>query len=156
MDNPRAKRIIAKAALMLKYLRGTIDLKDATDTIFEEPTRLTQSFYNICRGYALMHYRTHIIVNDVESVLAVMLDSAPPERKKLLLALLEQNGEIDADQYMKISKHSHERVKDEFTNFEILNIVESIQDNAVKKIKLKPEFAWLLNKKILNMIQLHN
>ena len=156
MDNPRAKRIIAKAALMLKYLRGTIDLKDATDTIFEEPTRLTQSFYNICRGYALMHYRTHIIVNDVESVLAVMLDSAPPERKKLLLALLEQNGEIDADQYMEISKHSHERVKDEFTNFEILNIAESIQDNAVKKIKLKPEFAWLLNKKILNMIQLHN
>ena len=57
---------------------------------------------------------------------------------------------------MKISKHSHERVKDEFTNFEILNIAESIQDNAVKKIKLKPEFAWLLNKKILNMIQLHN
>ncbi len=156
MDNPRAKRIIAKAALMLKYLRGTIDLKDATDTIFEEPTRLTQSFYNICRGYALMHYRTHIIVNDIESVLAVMLDSAPPERKKLLLALLEQNGEIDADQYMEISKHSHERVKDEFTNFEILNIAEPIQDNAVKKIKLKPEFSWLLNKKILNMIQLHN
>ena len=156
MDNPRAKRIIAKAALMLKCLRGTIDPKDATDTIFEEPTRLTQSFYNICRGYALMHYRTRIILNDVESVLVIMLDSAPPERKKLLLALLEQNGEIDADQYMEISKHSHERVKDEFTNFEILNIAESIQDNAVKKIKLKPEFAWLLNKKILNMIQLHN
>jgi len=156
MDNPRAKRIIAKAALMLKCLRGTIDPKDATDTIFEEPTRLTQSFYNICRGYALMHYRTRIILNDVESVLVIMLDSAPPERKKLLLALLEQNGEIDADQYMEISKHSHERVKDEFTNFEILNIAESIQDNAVKKIKLKPEFSWLLNKKILNMIQLHN
>ena len=156
MDNPRAKRIIAKAALMLKCLRGTIDPKDATDTIFEEPTRLTQSFYNICRGYALMHYRTRIILNDVESVLVIMLDSAPPERKKLLLALLEQNGEIDTDQYMEISKHSHERVKDEFTNFEILNIAESIQDNAVKKIKLKPEFAWLLNKKILNMIQLHN
>ena len=156
MDNPRAKRIIAKAALMLKCLRGTIDPKDATDTIFEEPTRLTQSFYNICRGYALMHYRTRIILNDVESVLVIMLDSAPPERKKLLLALLGQNGEIDADQYMEISKHSHERVKDEFTNFEILNIAESIQDNAVKKIKLKPEFAWLLNKKILNMIQLHN
>ena len=34
-----------------------------------------------------------------------MLDSAPPERKKLLLALLEQNGEIDADQYMEMSKH---------------------------------------------------
>ena len=155
-DNPQARRIIAKAALMLKSLRGTIDPKDATNTIFEEPTRLTQSFYNICRGYALMHDRTHIIINDVESVLAVMLDSAPPERKKLLLALLEQNGEIDADQYMEISKHSHKRVLDEFTNFEILNIAEFIQDNAVKKIKLKPEFSWLLNKKILKMIKLHN
>ena len=137
---------------MLKSLRGTIDPKDATNTIFEEPTRLTQSFYNICRGYALMYDRTHIIFNDVESALAVMLDSAPSERKKLLLALLKQNGEIDSEQYMEISKHTHKKVQDEFTNFEILNIVEFIQDNAIKKIKLKPEFSWLLNKKILRMI----
>jgi len=156
MDNLQAQRIIVKAALMLKSLRGTIDPKDATNTIFEEPTRLTQSLYNICRGFALMHARTRIIVNDVESVLAVMLDSAPAERKKLLLALLKQNGEIDTDQYMEISKHNYKRVLDEFTNFEILNIVEFIQDNAVKKIRLKPEFSWLLNKKILKMIKLHN
>jgi len=156
MDEQSAKQLIVRAALMLKSLRGTIDPKDATNTIFEEPTRLTQSFYNICRGYALMNDRTHIIFNDVESALAVMLDSAPPERKKLLLALLKQNGEIDTDQYAKISKHIYKRVQDEFTNFEILNIVDFIQDNAVKKIKLKPEFSWLLNKKILNMIKLHN
>ena len=156
MDNPQAKRMIVRAALMLKSLRGTIDPKDATNTIFEEPTRLTQSFYNICRGYALMHDRTHVIFNDVESVLAVMLDSAPPERKKLLLALLEQNGEIDTDQYMEMSKHGHKRVLDDFTNFETLNIVEFVQGNTVKKIKLKPEFSWLLDKKIIMMIKLHN
>jgi len=104
----------------------------------------------------LMHDRTHVIFNDVESVLAVMLDSAPPERKKLLLALLEQNGEIDADQYMEMSKHGYKRVLDDFTNFETLNIVEFVQDNTVKKIKLKPEFSWLLDKKILKMIKLHN
>ena len=127
----------------------------ATITDFEQ-LRLTQSLYNICRGYALMHDRIHITINDVESVLAVMLDSAPPERKKLLLALLKHNGEIDADQYMEMSKHNHKRILDEFTNFEILNIVEFIQDNAVKKIKLKPEFSWLLDKKILKMIKLHN
>jgi len=55
-----------------------------------------------------------------------------------------------------VKNHNYKRVQDEFTNFKILNIVELIQDNAMKKIKLKPEFAWLLNKKILNMIQLHN
>jgi len=103
-----------------------------------------------------MHDRTHVIFNDVESVLAVMLDSSPPERKKLLLALLEQNGEIDADQYMEMSKHGYKRVLDDFTNFETLNIVEFVQDNTVKKIKLKPEFSWLLDKKILKMIKLHN
>ena len=156
MDNPRAKHIIVRAALMLKSLRGTIDPKDATNTIFEEPTRLTQSFYNICRGYALMHDRTHIIFNDVESVLAIMLDSAPPERKKLLLVLLEQNGEIDADQYMEIAKRSHKRVLEDFTNFETLNIVDLIQDSSVKRIRLKPEFSWLLDKKIIMMIKLHN
>jgi hypothetical protein len=156
MDEQSAKQLIVRAALMLKSLRGTIDPKDATNTIFEEPTRLTQSFYNICRGYALMHDRTHVTVNDVESILAVMLDSAPPERKKLLLALLEQNGEIDADQYMEMSKHGYKRVLDDFTNFETLNIVEFVQDNTVKKIKLKPEFSWLLDKKILKMIKLHN
>ena len=85
-----------------------------------------------------------------------MLDSAPSERKKLLLALLEQNGEIDADQYMEMSKHSHKRVLDDFTNFETLNIVDLIQDSSVKRIKLKPEFSWLLDKKILKMIKLHN
>ena len=156
MDERSAKQLIVRAALMLKSLRGTIDPKDATNTIFEEPTRLTQSFYNICRGYALMHDRTHVIFNDVESVLAVMLDSAPPERKKLLLALLEQNGEIDTDQYMEMSKHGHKRVLDDFTNFETLNIVEFVQGNTVKKIKLKPEFSWLLDKKIIMMIKLHN
>jgi len=156
MDEQSAKQLIVRAALMLKSLRGTIDPKDATNTIFEEPTRLTQSFYNICRGYALMHDRTHVIFNDVESVLAVMLDSAPPERKKLLLALLEQDGEIDTDQYMKMSNHGYKRVLDDFTNFETLNIVEFVLDNAMKKIKLKPEFSWLLDKKILKMIKLHN
>ena len=127
----------------------------ATITDFEQ-LRLTQSLYNICRGYALMHDRIHITVNDVESILTVMLDSAPPERKKLLLALLEQNGEIDADQYMEMSKHGYKRVLVDFTNFETLNIVEFVQDNTVKKIKLKPEFSWLLDKKILKMIKLHN
>ena len=156
MDEQSAKQLIVRAALMLKSLRGTLDPKDATNTIFEEPTRLTQSFYNICRGYALMHDRTHIIVNDVESILAVMLDSAPPERKKLLLALLKLNGEIDADQYMEISKYSHKRIIDEFTNFETLNIVELVEDNSVKRIRLKLEFSWLLDKKILKMIKLHN
>jgi hypothetical protein len=57
---------------------------------------------------------------------------------------------------MEMSKHNHKRILDEFTNFEILNIAEFIQDNAVKKIKLKPEFSWLLNKKILKMIKLHD
>jgi len=151
-----AKRLIVRAALMLKSLRGTIDPKDATNTIFEEPTRLTQSLYNICRGYALMHDRIHITINDVESILTVMLDSAPPERKKLLLALLKQNGEIDADQYTEMSKHNYKRVLYDFTNFETLNIVEFVQDNTVKKIKLKPEFSWLLDKKIIMMIKLHN
>ena len=103
-----------------------------------------------------MHDRTHIIFNDVESILVVMLDSAPPERKKLLLALLEQNGEIDADQYMEIAKRSHKRVLEDFTNFETLNIVDLIQDSSVKKIRLKPEFSWLLDKKIIMMIKLHN
>ena len=141
---------------MLKSLRGTIDPKDATNTIFEEPTRLTQSLYNICRGYALMHDRIHVTVSDVESILTVMLDSAPPERKKLLLALLKQDGEIDADQYIEMSKHNHKRVLDDFTNFETLNIVELVEDNSVKRIRLKLEFSWLLDKKILKMIKLHN
>ena len=84
------------------------------------------------------------------------MDSAPPERKKLLLALLKLNGEIDADQYMEISKYSHKRIIDEFTNFETLNIVELVEDNSVKRIRLKLEFSWLLDKKILKMIKLHN
>ena len=42
------------------------------------------------------------------------------------------------------------------TDFETLNIVEFVQDNTVKKIKMKPEFSWLLDKKILKMIKLHN
>ena len=74
----------------------------------------------------------------------------------MLLALLEQNGEIDADQYMEMSKHGYQRILDDFTNFETLNIVEFVQDNVVKKIKLKPEFSWLLDKKIIMMIKLHN
>jgi len=55
-----------------------------------------------------------------------------------------------------MSKHGYKRVLDDFTNFETLNIVEFVQDNTVKKIKLKPEFSWLLDKKILKMIKLHN
>jgi len=55
-----------------------------------------------------------------------------------------------------VENHNCKRVEDEFTNFKILNIVEFVQDNTVKKIKLKPEFSWLLDKKILKMIKLHN
>jgi len=54
---------------------------------------------------------------------------------------------------MEISKHSHKRVLDDFTNFETLNIVEFVQDNTVKKIKLKLEFSWLLDERIIMMIK---
>ena len=90
MDDPQAKRIIVRA-LMLKSLRGTIDPKDYQYN-FEETDYHLQHLSWLC----IDARKNTRYVHD-ESILAVMLDSAPPERKKLLLALFKQMVS-DADQ----------------------------------------------------------
>ena len=142
-------------------MRGTIDPSLSTP-IFEEPTRLTESFYNISRGNGVLCDRIHITAADVEPVVAIMADSAPAPRRYLLLSLLNHQGELDTNEYIEISKLGRKTVLEKFTEMKTLGIIEyakngsSASNNATKKISLNPEFSWMQNKKILRMLHRPN
>ena len=150
-DSKQTIRLCAKAARCLKSLRATIDAGDGT-AMAEDASRLAQLFHNLTKGSALMEFRTHIEFSDVVGVLALMIDSAPTQRRNLFLALLNNHGELDSKRYMELSKLDSKRVHKDFVEFKILNLVDMKSDGTTRKIKLKAEFFWILDRKILAMI----
>ncbi|MHB8155592.1 MAG: hypothetical protein ACYDFR_06050, partial [Candidatus Omnitrophota bacterium] len=58
----------------------------------EGPLRIASSFHNLVRGHALVCGRTEINIEDIPFALKLALDSAPEDRTKIFLQLINKNG----------------------------------------------------------------
>jgi len=175
-DNTEAQTKIGKFARLLCQLRGILNMYVSEEPnpltgevrreakfsrpIIEKPTRISWRLYNYARANAVNNERTRLEMEDVESLIPIVLSSAPEDRLMAFRYLLHKNGECtrtDLVQDLKMSKTNAYRC---MTILEHLNLVtvEKEQTNTLggtqfaNKMKLKKRLLWLLKEPLPPMI----
>ncbi len=160
-DNREYIKIITRCAKLLAKLRGTIVVWKELDgegneyshnpPVIEKPDRITQLFYNLCRGHALVSGRTQIDRADLKLILELAIDSCPPTRAKFFRRLLENNGVMKTSEVVTALKCTSPTAAKEMMALEILDIchINYEKDGGVgaaeKTINLNKEFGWFLS-----------
>lgn len=161
-NDPREYRlIIGKCAKLLSKLRGVINLwqdrsEDGTSytytsPVIEQPDRINQLFYNLCRGHAVACGRRQINEVDLKLIVELAVDSAPTIRARFFRQLLECNGQMRTNQVESSLQCSKPTALKEMEILKILGVcnVEKSDDQIVgepeKIIKLSYDFKWFLS-----------
>ncbi len=160
-DEQKLKLIIARCAHLLAKLRGVINVwkewgEDGKEFSYypptiEKPDRINQLFYNLCRGYALVHGRMQIGQEDLRPIVELAVDSAPPIRAKLFRKLLENNGRMETGEVMAALNCSRPTALKEMEVMRILGVCDIIQNSRgevgepEKTIALTDGFRWFLS-----------
>ncbi len=155
-ENPQYLSIIARCAILLSKLRGTInvyrdrysDSQELIHTIpvIEKPDRINQLFYNLCRGHALINGRNKVEKEDLKLPLEIAFDSAPTTRARLFRKLLEYNGQMKTTDVEKELNCSKPTAINEMEALKILGVVSiSEGDYGEKAITLSEKLNWFLS-----------
>ncbi len=152
-------KIIARCAILLSKLRGTINIwkdssqsgeaYDHTNVVIEKPDRINLLLYNLCRSHALACGRTYINHEDLKLAIEITIDSAPNVRANLIRKLLEKEGELKTTQIEVTLKCSKPTALKEMEKLRLLGVVYvkdlSLLDDSEKEIKLISELEWFLS-----------
>lgn len=166
LDSEEYLGVIADCALLLSKLRGVIKFaKDSesgnlelTDPLIEDPSRINQLLYNLCRAHAIVCGRTHIEKDDLKVVLAVALDSAPERRSKIVKRLFEKGGKLQTSEVEVIIGKSQDTALREMKKLKYLGVVSfsslSPTDCTQAEITINGEFQWFLSEDCKEIIGL--
>lgn len=161
-DETEAREVIARMAMLLPKLRGTIEYqyenpedenKDVyTSAQVEEPWRCNQILYNVTRGRAMLHGRTYVTKADLPMTIKIALNSAPTDRVNLISYLLERNGTINTKQLSECQGVSSNIALRTMKSLRIIGLVEMTSvpsglggGQPMKQITLKDEHKWFLS-----------
>lgn len=151
--------IIAKCAKLLAKLRGVIQVwkdKYEDDTEYnhtvpvkEQPDRINQLFYNLCRGHALISGRTQIDQTDLKLIIELAIDSANTVRAKLFRKLVENDGKMTTTQVEYALNCSKPTALKEMEMLKLLGVCDLTVDynnhgvgNDEKIVILTKDFMW--------------
>jgi hypothetical protein len=166
-DDVKARRQIARLALLIKRLRGVVNVEDTEDTqgssygytvpIIEESWRANQQLYNLARGHALIEGRNYIALEDIPLLIKVVLSTAPITRVAVFEMLIANDGTLKTLDIQEGIGISHHTVHKAMTELELLGLVdvqeEGDYDTAPKIITLKPEYNWCLGRQFKQLRQ---
>ncbi len=159
-DSQQYKIIIAKCAKLLAKLRGVIQVwkergQDNEEfehsvPIIENPDRINQLLYNLCRGHALISGRTQLYEDDLRLIVELAIDSAAFNRAALFRAVLARGGQINTSQVMQDLNCSRPTALKEMEALKILGICglqeESGRPGEPEKILLlQKHFLWFVS-----------
>ncbi len=161
-DESELMLIIARCAKLLAKLRGVIHVYEKKSQsgevsyeyrppVIENPDRIIQLFYNLCRGHAVVCGRKQISSDNLSLIIELAIDGAPTARAKLFRGLLVNNGLMKTSDVKKCLFCSAPTAHKEMETLEILGIasVTAESDGSVgepeKRIKLRDEFKWFLS-----------
>lgn len=166
-DSQELKIIIARCARLLAKLRGVINVwkehsEDGSDLSFtspiiEQPDRINQLFYNLCRGHAIGCGRPNINNDDLRLVVELAIDSAPTIRSKLFRALLDNNGIMSTSMIETALQCSKPTALKEMEKLKILGIcyISQVSQGQTgepeKELHLISDFHWFLNDECLQI-----
>ncbi len=158
-DEDTLNRIV-ELAMVLANLRATIPTWQTWDSDssganynFETPTkeypsRASSALYNLARGHALLNGRNYITKDDLCVVIPTALSSAPIERVNLFKLLVENNGLLNTELFVKKGRLSRATARKEMEKLKLLGLVDKCEEKGTTKpilaIKLKEDFAWFL------------
>ena len=151
--------IIAKCAKLLAKLRGVIQVwkdryednteYDHTMPVKEQPDRINQLFYNLCRGHALISGRTQIDQTDLKLIIELAIDSANTIRAKLFRKLVENGGKMTTTQVEYALNCSKPTALKEMQMLKLLGVCDLTADynnhsvgNDEKIVILTKDFMW--------------
>lgn len=166
-DSHEHKSIIARCAKLLAKLRGTVHVwekkaekndnfghqsavMEYQPPVKENPDRINQLLYNVCRGHAVICGRRQLASEDLSLAIELATDSAPTGRTKLLRCLLDRNGTMRTLEVEKCLTCSKPTALREMETLRILGIatITAESDGEVgepeNEIKLSKDFAWFL------------
>ncbi|MFA7208737.1 MAG: toprim domain-containing protein [Parcubacteria group bacterium] len=163
-DDIDLMKTIARLAKILAKLRTTINIIESSSgeerhsqiqIIKEMPDRLNQLIYNLTRGHALVYGRKNMTEEDLEMAIRITIDSAPPSRAKIFIALIRNNGHLATNEVMEILGSSRPVALNLMKEMVLLGIVSSegdLRDEAEyyggrpeNKIILRHEHDWFIS-----------
>src|SRR3990167_1957892 len=165
-DDPKAVEHIAKLAILLSYLRGTLQIwtegQGETENyvhrtpIIELPDRANSILYNFARGRALLYGRNYIIIDDIKMVKDIAFCSMPNDRRQLFQTLIDNIGIVGTSTIDDALRCSPKVAKGLMETFVVLGIAEDATldwnmstpgaGSDEKAIRLKEETAsWLFS-----------
>lgn len=136
---------IAQCATLLAVLRTPIP-KDASMTPQpESPLRANAVLYNLARGHALVQGRTQLSGDDVPMVARVTLSSIPQERREVLLAMANNEGQaLTVKQVERAglgSRHTAERAMQALDQLGVMKFEKGVIGKP-SRLSIRPEWAW--------------
>jgi phage FluMu protein Com len=160
--------IIARCAKLLAKLRGTVyvwEKKAEKDDgfvhqsavmeyqppVIEQPDRINQLLYNLCRGHAVLYGRRQISSDDLRLAIELATDSAPIGRVKLIRGLLAKNGVMKTHEVEAYSNFSKTTALKEMETLRILGIATITAESGghvgepENEIRLHKDFEWFLS-----------
>jgi hypothetical protein len=166
-DTQETKIIIARCARLLAKLRGVVNVwkdhsEDGTEysynsPVIEQPDRINQLFYNLCRGHAIVCGRTKLNIDDLRLIIELAVDSAPTIRARLFRKLLDNNGSMSTSMVETALQCSKPTALKEMETLKILGLCAITQESRgmvgepEKTITLLEDFQWFLSEECVNI-----
>jgi hypothetical protein len=142
-DDPVAKLMSVRFSNALARLRGAINVSrdefsqskkyNHSQPVIEKAKRINAQLYNLARGHALLHGRTHIEKEDLIIVAKVAVDSAPPKRSQIFKHLILNDGSLGTSQIMQILKVSRPialKAMQELVLLEVVDVSGNLEDES--------------------------
>jgi hypothetical protein len=146
-DEPMSEEVEAslqRLARVVAHARGSLQNGRAN---IEAPKRIGHLLYDLARGHALIHSRTHLELEDLEVCGRVALCTMPAKRRGIVRALLDPDrGALTASDGEDILDVSRPTARDRIDEVAVLGLGEVVEETGrggtTKAVQAKPEFSW--------------
>src|SRR3989344_2671119 len=118
----------------------------------EEPERAIMLLYNLARGHAILHERTHLTLDDVPVVASVALGSCPFERYKLLQLFESEKYILNSDEVALKLNCSDRNARTILKTLEILDLGKIETFNEQVKTGGRPKHQFTLKKEYSELL----
>ncbi len=165
-DDKKTIENISKMCVFLRNIRAHIATKNTYESTsggtnynfstpkFEDSKKIMNTLYNLARGHALLYGRDHLVSEDLEIILHVILSSIPKDRMNILKLLIQKKGSVNTleiEDQLQVSKATALK---EMKKLWLTGIIEDTNTKPTTKpihaIKLKESYEWLYEIKILH------
>lgn len=164
-DDEQTIRKIIKLSMLLAKLRAVVPTWHTSEPgagganynfetpIEENPSRASSALYNLARGHAVINGRNYVTKDDLVVVIPVTLSSAPKERVDLFRLLIESNGSLNTNGFMRAAGVSRATARKEMQKLVKIGLADEFEEQTETKpvlaIRLKSEFDWFLSEEFL-------